>query len=198
MDKNDLLSTIMNLFHEVDKAFISMKEKYPAEVCCAQGCDDCCHACFSVSLAEAILLNKAIKSLNAVHQQELTSRAQKTQKKFNKLEREVRTSKKDSGTVMSRARLKCPFLLANKSCVLYDVRPVTCRAYGLPTSINGEGHVCGFSNFNKGKDYTTIKLDNIHRYLLKLSEEACQTLQLDKSLACRRYFIHEIVLEKTL
>jgi Fe-S-cluster containining protein len=196
MDQHKLFSKIMDLFLEVDKAFSTIKEKYPAAVRCRAGCDDCCHACFSVSLAEALLLKKALETLGDSQRQALEIRAQQAQVEFRKLENEVQTSSEDSSSIMGRWRLKCPFLLADKSCEVYQVRPVTCRAYGLPTSINDQGHVCGFSGFKTGSDYPTIKLDKLHNYLLNLSEKAAQVFELNQTLADQRYFIHDIILEE--
>lgn len=198
MNSNELFPQLMTLYHEVDKAFQSMKENYPDAVCCKTGCADCCHACFDISLAEALLLQKALQSLPVEQLMTLKKRASDTQQEYYQLESEMRSAKDDAGTLMSHRRLKCPLLGADKSCEVYEVRPVTCRAYGLPTSFNGRGHVCGFSGFTPGTEYPTIKLDTIHTYLFNLSEQAVQAFQLDKGLAERRYFIHDIVLEENL
>jgi Fe-S-cluster containining protein len=198
MDQHDLFAKIMGLFHEVDNAFRTIKENYPAAVRCKAGCDNCCHACFTVSLAEALLLKKALGTQSESQRQALKIRAQHARVEFRKLENEVQTSTEDTSTLMSRWRLRCPFLLADKSCEVYPVRPVTCRAYGLPTSIGEKGHVCGFSGFDTGIDYPTIKLDKLHNYLFNLSERAVPVFELNQVLADRRYFIHDIVLEENL
>ncbi|GHU96911.1 hypothetical protein AGMMS49974_12090 [Deltaproteobacteria bacterium] len=56
-------------------------------------------------------------------------------------------------------------------CCLYERRPVTCRIYGVPASIAGQGHVCGFSGFEKGKAYPTVHLDKIQARLDHLSRD---------------------------
>lgn len=199
MAKYELFARIMGLFHEVDKAFAVMQEQYATAVRCTVGCDDCCHACFSVSLAEALLLQKTMQMLPDRQRQQLNKGALETQPEFQRLQNAIRAGAQEApSTIMSHWRLKCPFLLADKSCAVYEARPVTCRAYGLPTSIDNQGHVCGYSGFERGEEYPTIKLDAIHAYLFNLSAEAVQIFALDQGLAGRRYFIHQLVLEKEL
>ena len=62
-------------------------------------------------------------------------------------------------------------------CLLYEARPITCRLYGVPTAIGGQGHVCGFSAFEKGKAYPTVHLDKIQARLDELSREVARTVE---------------------
>ena len=48
-------------------------------------------------------------------------------------------------------------------------RPITCRLYGVPTSIHGKAHVCGQCGFKKGGAYPTVALDRIQDRLADLS-----------------------------
>jgi hypothetical protein len=63
-----------------------------------------------------------------------------------------------------------------KLCDLYNRRPITCRAYGIPTSIGGRPHVCGVSNFKEGVSYPTVNLDNINDRLFKLSQKLAEEI----------------------
>ena len=90
-------------------------------------------------------------------------------------------------------RIRCPMLADDRRCAIYQLRPLTCRAYGLPLSISGRGHVCGLSGFTQGTDYPTIKMDNINGYLLELSETLVTEMGLATERASKRIFLHEIV-----
>ena len=61
-------------------------------------------------------------------------------------------------------------------CDLYEYRPITCRLYGIPTSIGGRGHTCGLSMFEEGKSYPTVNIDAIYVKLSELSTELITTL----------------------
>jgi Fe-S-cluster containining protein len=56
-------------------------------------------------------------------------------------------------------------------CEIYEFRPLTCKLYGIPTAIGGQGHTCGLSAFVKGEKYPTANLDKIQNRLLQLSAE---------------------------
>ena len=52
------------LLSEVDNIFNRMLAEYPEEICCKAGCDDCCHACFDLSLAEAEYIKAGLQTLS--------------------------------------------------------------------------------------------------------------------------------------
>jgi hypothetical protein len=56
-------------------------------------------------------------------------------------------------------------------CDFYEYRPITCRLYGIPTSIGGIGHTCGKSGFVEGQQYPTVNLDIIQKKLYEISAE---------------------------
>ena len=72
---------------------------------------------------------------------------------------------------MALERVRCPLLNKDEKCDLYEHRPITCRFYGLPTSIGGISHTCGQSGFVEGEKYPTVKLDIIHNKLYDISNE---------------------------
>ena len=78
---------------------------------------------------------------------------------------------------MATERIRCPLLSEEKQCELYEYRPVTCRLYGIPTSIQGRGHTCGLSGFKEGESYPTANLDAVHAKLHELSMELVATLR---------------------
>jgi Fe-S-cluster containining protein len=78
---------------------------------------------------------------------------------------------------MARQRIRCPLLDEGEKCGMYEARPITCRLYGIPTVIGGQAHTCGLSQFEEGKQYPTVKLDNIQRRLYEISFELAQEIK---------------------
>lgn len=187
-----------SLLSEVDKAFTALKQRYAIEVRCQPGCEDCCHAVFSVSLTEASFIEECLRELaaNPVMFEKIAGRAVEFRKELARLEKELPLADNDraASEKFGRWRIRCPMLGEDRRCAIYELRPLTCRVYGLPLSIAGKGHVCGFSGFAKGRDYPTIKMDNIHRYLLDLSKELAAARGDASEEAARREFLADVVL----
>jgi len=72
---------------------------------------------------------------------------------------------------LSRARVRCPLLGSDDACILYEYRPITCRLYGIPTSVRGKFHVCDKATFKDGESYPAFDMDAVHRVLYTLSWE---------------------------
>ncbi|MBU0986381.1 MAG: YkgJ family cysteine cluster protein, partial [Proteobacteria bacterium] len=68
-------------------------------------------------------------------------------------------------------RCRCPLLNDKDMCDLYESRPVTCRLYGIPTSIGGISHTCGKSGFLEGKPYPSVNLDTVQQRLFQISQQ---------------------------
>ena len=66
---------------------------------------------------------------------------------------------------------------AQDLCELYECRPLTCRFYGIPTAIGGQGHTCGLSGFQPGETYPTVNLDVINARLQEISAELVRDLK---------------------
>lgn len=165
------------LVAQADELFGRVYEQYPAEIVCASGCSDCCHALFDLSLVEAMSLSRAFHEtfdFGPVHSAVLEA-ASEADRQATRLKRHYyhRTKQGASDDEIlleaSKDRLRCPLLGPNETCLVYDQRPITCRLYGVPTSIHGKAHVCGKCGFVKGGAYPTIAMDRIHDKLAALS-----------------------------
>jgi len=166
MSEKQILEKYISLLTSVDGIFADMKERFAAEVKCRQGCTDCCHACFSVSYIEAAVISRYLQELA---KDDIDIRQDKARQQAQKVL--ALTEGQDNTKVMSEARIRCPMLGDDGGCAIYQLRPVTCRVYGLPTSINQKGHVCGLSGFDKGKSYPTVKMDSINEALAAMSDQ---------------------------
>ena len=162
---------------QVDGLFERVRAQFPAEVTCAAGCSDCCHALFDLSLVEAMALNRAFNSRfgfgsarSAVLEAAGDADGAATRLKRRYFQR-ARQGATDDEILREAAqdRVRCPLLGQDERCALYERRPVTCRLYGVPTAIHGKAHACGKCGFAPGGAYPTVALDRIQDKLADLS-----------------------------
>lgn len=189
------------LVSEVDTLFTRVSDTFPDCVTCHSGCDDCCHALFDLSLIEALYIHhrfekafdfgperSAILSAAADADRQIT----RLKKAYFTSLRAVTEAEKVEGAVedvmieAARGRVRCPLLTEEKTCVLYDYRPVTCRLYGIPTVIGGKGHVCGRARFDKGQAYPSVYIEKIQDRLDALS------LDVQKGIGSRYTELHKV------
>lgn len=165
-----------SLVAQVDAVFHKVAGSFPAEVKCRQGCSDCCHALFDLTLIEAMYLNAKFAELDETQRSQILIEADKADRKAymfkKKASREAEEG--DHSEILLRTakeRLRCPLLDQEDRCVLYASRPITCRIYGIPLEIGGKSHTCGLSGFEPGKSYPAVKLERIQDMLLSLSNQ---------------------------
>jgi Fe-S-cluster containining protein len=157
-----MYSKLLHLFDVIDQSVSRINKQFPSAVHCKPGCSDCCHAVFDISFIEAGYLASLLlkdKDLTAKMQQQ----ASVALHEYEIVLREEQNPE--------TARIRCPMLGDEKTCLCYEGRPINCRTYGTPTEINGKGHVCGFSGFTKGSNYPTINLRPIQDNLQQWSTE---------------------------
>ncbi len=169
------------LFTQIDNAVKSVAKQFPKEFKCRKGCSDCCNAAFDISLAEAYLLKRKFSILGRKTRKEILKKAKKAQKIWE-------ANASSDMDAISKLRIPCPLLNSDEECFLYEVRPVNCRTYGVPTEINGSGHVCALSGFQAGRSYPTIRLNIIQQELLRISKA------INPKLATKRWPISAVLL----
>lgn len=183
-DLSHIFTRYEQLRNRVDALFARIAREYGDCLVCGQGCSDCCHALFDLSLVEAIYINRSFRHefAHGPARSAILERAATVDRKLTRMKRSLFLEEKAGQAVdeiMDRAssmRIACP-LLENNICQMYDYRPITCRLYGIPASIGGKSHVCGFSNFRRGVSYPTVNIDVIQQQLSVLSQEITVTLQ---------------------
>ena len=163
---------------QADELFARVQKDHPECVTCKIKCADCCHALFDLTLIEAIYINhqfnKIIKGKEKIR---LIDRANRADRKTHMVKKRAYKNKKagknETEILMDIAaeRIRCPLLNDNEMCDLYEYRPITCRLYGIPTSIGGRSHTCGKSGFIEGKQYPAVNLDAIQKKLYDISYE---------------------------
>lgn len=164
---------------EADALFERIRAEYPGLVVCKERCSSCCHALFDLSLVEALYLNTRFRERVPAGSEraailDAADTADRHAARFKrKIFNESREGR-DSNELLTEAAaftIRCPLLGSDERCLLYDVRPITCRLYGVPTAIGGKAHTCGLTGFEQGKAYPTVALDKMQHRLADLSAE---------------------------
>ncbi len=167
------------LVSEADKIFNAVREAHKDCVRCETHCCDCCYAVFDLTLIEAVYMNYHFnKSLTRKERRPITGRAEKADRKYYQIKQRLKKMYIDKGkppeevlSQLAHERVACPLLNDEKLCDLYARRPITCRVYGIPTSIGGKPHICGASGFKEGTAYPTVNLDVMNDRLFELSKD---------------------------
>ena len=167
-----------------DAAFDRVRKAYADCVKCEEKCADCCFALFDLTLIEALYIHHKFKEkYQGSERVALLEKANRADRRIYKIKRDAYRkyeAGKNEGEILAEMafeRVRCPLLNEEELCDLYDNRPITCRFYGIPTAIGGEGHTCGKSGFSQGEKYPTVNLDAIHSQLQQISAELLRDIQ---------------------
>lgn len=171
-DKYEIIVAIADVF------FDKVKESHPECVKCKTNCSDCCYALFDLTLIEALYINNKIKEkFESEERGRLEEKANTADRAVFKLKKKAYDSFKSGKsedeilTDLATKKIRCPLLNEEDRCDLYEFRPITCRLYGIPSSIGGVGHTCGKSGFKEGINYPTVNIEAIHKRLFEISDD---------------------------
>lgn len=155
-----MFSKLIHLYSVVDQTVAQIRSSFATEVRCQPGCADCCHALFDVSAIEAAYL---LELLSPELIEAMQGPARQARQQFSAIIQ--------AGENPATARIRCPLLGPQDTCLCYGGRPINCRTYGTPTVIEGQAHVCGLSGFDRGRAYPTINLAPLQHSLYQYSLE---------------------------
>ena len=134
------------LSQAADQVFEKVKADYPDCVKCDRECADCCHALFDLTLIEALYINARFNArFEGAEREAALEIANRADRTIHKLKRgafrDLKAGKDENDILADLAtqKVRCPLLNDKDLCDLYDHRPITCRLYGIPTSIGGAG-----------------------------------------------------------
>ncbi|GAB1409417.1 hypothetical protein MASR1M90_05710 [Desulfovibrionales bacterium] len=169
------------LVAQIDTLFHNVSENFSKEVRCKEGCSDCCHALFDITLVEALYLNHKFQELGQEERNGILIEADKADRKANILKKKLFKEAEQSAPAevlgrVAKERIRCPLLGSGDTCELYAFRPVTCRMYGIPLEIEGASHTCGLSGFVPGQAYPAIKMHRVQDVLLRISNQILDDL----------------------
>lgn len=183
LDFTDFFKRYEAILAKVDEAFEQIDQQTDGLVHCGRGCSDCCYALFDLTLVEAMYVSHHFRAaFSGMKKSELMEQADKADREVNRLKRRLfKASQSGAPTdeimkLVAETRLRCPLLGEGDLCELYDHRPLTCRAYGVPTAIGEQVHTCGKSGFEPGKPYPTIRIEKLQDSLMAMSLELAGTI----------------------
>ncbi|MFC1799266.1 YkgJ family cysteine cluster protein [Thermodesulfobacteriota bacterium] len=183
IDFKSFFKSYEDIVAAVESVFANIQKKHADCVKCKVGCADCCHALFDLTMIEAIYINYHFNRIfKDEEKNRLLEKANQADRKTYKIKRnahkDFEQGKHETEILneMALQRVRCPLLDNENRCELYHFRPITCRLYGIPTSIAGKGHTCGLSGFVEGQSYPTVNIDAIHQRLYAISAELVATI----------------------
>ena len=167
-----------------DSVFERVKKEYPECVTCKLECCDCCYALFDLSLIEGLYINYHFNNkFKGKERDRLIDRSNRADRDVHRIKKkaykDLKAGEKEDDILMNIAeqRIRCPLLNEQNLCDMYEYRPITCRLYGIPTTIGGKGHTCGKSGFVEGKPYPTVNLDILQNNLYKIAAELVKEIK---------------------
>lgn len=173
-----------DLVASADAAFERVKQEHADCVKCEEKCADCCYALFDLTLIEALYIHHQFyRRYTGSSRSKLIEKANRADRKIHKIKRKAQqdlqagVSEEEILARLALERVRCPLLNARDLCDLYEHRPLTCRFYGIPTAIGGQGHTCGKSGFERGRPYPTINLDAVYNQLQQISAELLRDIE---------------------
>ncbi len=170
-----IIERYKHLVKKADRVFEETAKKYADCIKCELHCADCCHAMFGLFAIEAYYIKKEFDKLDDGVKESALERAKLAEKELRDLEIKLRKEREKGGKTpqqsLSTLRVRCPLLDEKDECILYEHRPLTCRVYGIPTSIKGKAHVCWKSDFKPGNYYPVYNLDEAYQELFYLSRQ---------------------------
>jgi Fe-S-cluster containining protein len=175
---DDLFGKYLQEVRKADYLFKTIQEKYPDSVRCRIRCCDCCHAVFGVFPIEAAYIFRHFSRMDRKTRRDVLRIAEKSEAEILKAKDTLKVFEdKPHMKVygLGKQRVRCPFLSEREECILYENRPIICRIYGVPFSLNDgkkeKAYACGLSGFQKNVTYPTVKLDKIYQELCNISKE---------------------------
>jgi len=110
--------------NKIYSAFAETTGEFKKNTACTKGCGFCCKEAGSIDITtmEGLVIRQAMKDFSRSRQKSLTKIFQQEIKKREK-----------------KLPVPCPFLMKNNACMIYEVRPFSCRRiYSI--------HVCTLKN----------------------------------------------------
>jgi Fe-S-cluster containining protein len=184
IDFSSYFDKYQEIVKQADALFERVQKAHPECVTCKIKCADCCHALFDLTLIEAMYINYQVNNrIKGKEKSRLIEKANLADRKTYMIKKKAYKSQKAGKdeteilTDIAAERVRCPLLNDDEQCDLYEYRPITCRLYGIPTSIGGRSHTCGKSGFVEGKPYPAVNLDMIQKRLYDISNEIVREIK---------------------
>jgi protein-tyrosine phosphatase/Fe-S-cluster containining protein len=132
------LSPFFNDYDELVQRVDELAGQAPQGMACGLDHDQCCHTPVRLSLAEAVHLSHRINlELCCDERLAVIERAVETARAERRVAADLGQEQESLDYCISEAGAVCP-LLMGKACMLFEFRPLQCRAFGLDESRDGD------------------------------------------------------------
>lgn len=142
--ESPLVPAYRELLEQLDRWFVAVREQRPGVIPCRPGCAACCHGPFDISAADVLLLRAGVQSLPEEQRRAVRQRADALVTLIRKEEPgwdggAIGDIGEDRFDVLAEklADEPCPCLDESGACLIYQHRPLVCRAMGLPMRTRG-------------------------------------------------------------
>lgn len=183
MTLEDHVRRYLELAGRADGLFSSVLKAHGDLMPCKPGCDDCCNVFFELGLIEAFVIGGIFRrSAPASVQRRVHSRVEAVEPLFREAKSMLQAiSEASPGTdaeiaeAAAKLRLACP-MKEDRTCVIYEYRPITCRLYGAPQDLGDRVVTCPRTRFKLGEPYTVVRVKEINDTLARYSLELLKDL----------------------
>jgi Fe-S-cluster containining protein len=132
------LSPFFNDYEELVQRVNELAGTAPQGLACGLDHRQCCTTPVRLTLAEAVHISHRINlELTGEVRLQVIERAVLTAQAERQTVRDINASGESSEYCLSEANAVCP-LLNDDKCMLFEHRPLQCRAFGLDESVNGD------------------------------------------------------------
>ncbi len=148
------------LVERLDAWSHAIHARYAAHMRCGQGCAQCCHGLFDISIYDALRIAKGFAALSAETKDTIAERASAIQAILTKSQPDLPPPFFLDGLAPERidaiadfvGSVPCPFLDTGNACLIYEFRPITCRLEGIPMVDSHDGLFSDWceQNFRQG------------------------------------------------
>jgi Fe-S-cluster containining protein len=127
------------LLGDIDAWQARARAAHPGVIPCRAGCAACCHGPFDISVADALLVRNAVRSLAPADRADIRRRADAQMSRMRAMEPALVPpwdmaalgERRFDPLVEALEHEPCPALDAAGACRIYEQRPMICRLMGL-------------------------------------------------------------------
>jgi len=134
-------------YQKMQETLDNFNRKSPNPIQCTAKCDACCHfQLASVPMEAKYIQYHSQKNLPKKQYKYVSHKIKQVYAKEREIEKRFPNDFIRQARVFRRFKIPCPFLNADRTCLIYDFRPMICRYHNVTSSTE---HCYSFKDINK-------------------------------------------------